>query len=307
MIRKKQRLVAEKRVLYLGVFSLRFLLCSCVIPVVLLASELSDVCGSYQELTCKEYCKMPANMRGPANHNYFFTSFPNPSITCSFVLDLKLTNQITKQSREFICNCHFFHLVDGFGKCLGYAVWSVVWSQRIPHARDTHAKSHDSSFTYPEHSLSHGIVLGITAILHILLCWVLVFKSKLGSRGAAVANSISYWLNALLIGHYIKFSSSCAKTRPGFSKKLCTKFLLFSKFLVLWLSCSGKVSFEQIGFKSWSFEPVVLLAGLLPNPKLQTSVLSICLNTFAMLWMVPFGLSAAVSTRVSNDLGGGQP
>ncbi|CAL0301509.1 unnamed protein product [Lupinus luteus] len=38
----------------------------------------------------------------------------------------------------------------------------------------------------------------------------------------------------------------------------------------------------------WSFEMVVLLSGLLPNPKLETSVLSIC-------------------TRVSNELGAGHP
>ncbi|KAF3436671.1 hypothetical protein FNV43_RR19418 [Rhamnella rubrinervis] len=201
--------------------------------------------------------------------------------------------------------------INGFGKCLGYAVchapgpsdcrrsWKVCSFPDPKHFRLRTFSMPCEVLTDPEHSLSHGIVLGITAILHILLCWVLVFKSKLGSRGAAVANSISYWLNALLIGHYIKFSSSCAKTRPGFSKEALHKiptFLKISSPLALMLC-----------FKSWSFEPVVLLAGLLPNPKLQTSVLSICLNTFAMLWMVPFGLSAAVSTRVSNDLGGGQP
>ncbi|KAF3436711.1 hypothetical protein FNV43_RR19458 [Rhamnella rubrinervis] len=77
-------------------------------------------------------------------------------------------------------------------------------------------------------------------------------------------------------------------------------FLIPSIFAYRLLQC-------LVSFKAWSFELVVLLAGLLPNPKLETSVLSICLNTYAMLWMVPFGLSAAVSTRVSNELGGGQP
>lgn len=52
---------------------------------------------------------------------------------------------------------------------------------------------------------------------------------------------------------------------------------------------------------------MVLLSGLLPNPELQTSVLSICLNTAATVWTIPFGLGAAVSTRVSNELGAGHP
>ncbi|KAJ7975181.1 Protein DETOXIFICATION [Quillaja saponaria] len=55
--------------------------------------------------------------------------------------------------------------------------------------------------------------------------------------------------------------------------------------------------------KVWTFELMVLLSGLLPNPKLETSVLSICLNTFGLVWMIPFGLSSAISIRVSNELG----
>ncbi|XP_048330326.2 protein DETOXIFICATION 16-like [Ziziphus jujuba] len=143
------------------------------------------------------------------------------------------------------------------------------------------------------------ICSGITALFHMLLCWVLVFKSKLGSRGAALANSISYWINVLLMALYIKFSSSCVKTWTGFSKAALHKIPTFLKISI--------PSALMLCFKAWSFEIVVLLAGLLPNPKLETSVLSICLNTFAILWMIPFGLSAAVSTRVSNELGGGQP
>ncbi|PON82289.1 Multi antimicrobial extrusion protein [Trema orientale] len=53
----------------------------------------------------------------------------------------------------------------------------------------------------------------------------------------------------------------------------------------------------------WSFEALVLLSGLLPNPKVETSVLAICLNITALVWKIPFGLSGVVSTRVSNELG----
>ncbi|KAK8324758.1 hypothetical protein V6Z12_A11G004500 [Gossypium hirsutum] len=63
----------------------------------------------------------------------------------------------------------------------------------------------------------------------------------------------------------------------------------------------------MVCLEMWSFEMMVLLSGLLPNPKLQTSALSICLNTAATVWMIPFGLSGAVSTRVSNELGAGNP
>jgi MATE family multidrug resistance protein len=73
---------------------------------------------------------------------------------------------------------------------------------------------------------------GITAFFHIPLCWILVFKSGLGSRGAALANSISYWINALLMALYVKFSSSCKETWTGFSKEALHDILHFLKIAV---------------------------------------------------------------------------
>ncbi|XP_020994952.1 protein DETOXIFICATION 16 isoform X2 [Arachis duranensis] len=78
------------------------------------------------------------------------------------------------------------------------------------------------------------------------------------------------------------------------------KFMIPSLFAYGLLQCLNSL-------ESWSFEMMVLLSGLLPNPKLETSVLSICLNTSTTVWTIPFGLSGAVSTRVSNELGAGHP
>ncbi|XP_060670607.1 protein DETOXIFICATION 16-like isoform X2 [Ziziphus jujuba] len=140
---------------------------------------------------------------------------------------------------------------------------------------------------------------GITTLIHIILCWILVLKSGLGNRGAALANSISYWINVLLLGLYVKFSSSCAKSWTGFSKESLRNIPTFLKLAI--------PSAVMVCLEMWSFEMMVLLSGLLPNPELETSVLSICLNTAATVWMIPFGLSSAVSTRVSNELGAGHP
>ncbi|KAH9794905.1 protein DETOXIFICATION 14 [Citrus sinensis] len=57
----------------------------------------------------------------------------------------------------------------------------------------------------------------------------------------------------------------------------------------------------------WSFEFLTLLSGLLPNPELEASVLSVCLATITTLFTIPDGLGAAASTRVSNALGAGNP
>ncbi|XP_059308769.1 protein DETOXIFICATION 16-like isoform X3 [Lycium ferocissimum] len=140
---------------------------------------------------------------------------------------------------------------------------------------------------------------GITALFHVLICWLFVFKIDLGSKGAALANAISYWVNVFLLAGYVKVSPACRKTWTGFSKEAWHDVLDFIKLAI--------PSAIMICFEYWSFEMVVLLSGLLPNPKLETSVLSISLNTCWMVYMVSVGLGAAISTRVSNELGAGRP
>lgn len=76
------------------------------------------------------------------------------------------------------------------------------------------------------------LLSGITAFLHVLVCWVLVFKFKLGSKGAAIANSISYWINVLLMSLYVKFSSSCEKSWSGFSSEALHNILSFLKISI---------------------------------------------------------------------------
>ncbi|KAK4280737.1 hypothetical protein QN277_012318 [Acacia crassicarpa] len=141
------------------------------------------------------------------------------------------------------------------------------------------------------------ITSAVAALFHIIFCWILMFKTGLGSQGAAIAISVSYWVNMLLMALYVRFSSSCKASWTGFSKKALHNVLDFLKLAV--------PSALMLCLKVWTFEVMVLLSGLLPNPTLQTSVLSICLNIFGVVWMIPFGFAAAVSTRVSNELGAG--
>ncbi|KAI3990764.1 hypothetical protein MKX01_029949 [Papaver californicum] len=138
-----------------------------------------------------------------------------------------------------------------------------------------------------------------TLCFHIPLCWVFVFKFGFGNIGSAFAISISYWFNAIFLGMYVKFSPLCKSTRVPLSKEALQGI---GEFLSL-----AVPSAVMLCLKWWSFELMVLLSGLLPNPQLETSVLSICLTTISLLSMIPFGIAAAISTRVSNELGAGRP
>lgn len=140
---------------------------------------------------------------------------------------------------------------------------------------------------------------GLTALTHVFVCWGLVFKLGLGIKGAAMANNVSYCLNVVMMGLYVKFSPACSKTWTGFSKEAMHDTWSFLKLAI--------PSGSMICLEWWLLEMVVLLAGLLPNPKLETSVLSISLNTCWIVYMVSAGLGGALSTRVSNELGAGRP
>ncbi|KAI0522801.1 hypothetical protein KFK09_005186 [Dendrobium nobile] len=135
--------------------------------------------------------------------------------------------------------------------------------------------------------------------VHIPLCWAMVFKSGLGNIGAALSISISYWINVLILVLYIKYSDSCREARVPPSM---AAFKGISQFLKLAIPSAVMICLEW-----WSFELLVLLSGFLPNPRLETSVLSICLTSIAMLYNIPYGIGCAASTRISNELGAGNP
>ncbi|KAJ7948671.1 Protein DETOXIFICATION [Quillaja saponaria] len=52
---------------------------------------------------------------------------------------------------------------------------------------------------------------------------------------------------------------------------------------------------------------MVFLAGVMPDSKITTSLIAMCVNTETIAYMITYGLSAAASTRVSNELGAGHP
>ncbi|CAI0400360.1 unnamed protein product [Linum tenue] len=136
-------------------------------------------------------------------------------------------------------------------------------------------------------------------LIHLLLCWLLVFRSPLGSPGAAVSLSVSNWVNVLLLSMYIKFSPSCLVTWTGFSREAFRDIWVFLKLAI--------PSAFMVCFELWSFELLVLASGLLPNPKLETSVLSIWYQLSTILSCHCQRLRDYYCTRVSNELGAGHP
>ncbi|KAL2571171.1 hypothetical protein AAZV13_18G235000 [Glycine max] len=94
-------------------------------------------------------------------------------------------------------------------------------------------------------------------------------------------------------------TQTCEKTKIVFSFNALLSIPEFCQFAI--------PSGLMFCFEMWSFELLTLFAGLLPNPQLQTSVLSVCLNTTTLHYIIPYAVGASASTRISNELGAGNP
>ncbi|XP_021896705.1 protein DETOXIFICATION 19-like isoform X1 [Carica papaya] len=135
--------------------------------------------------------------------------------------------------------------------------------------------------------------------IHIGIVYSLVRSTSLGFEGAALAVSISLWIAIIMLAAYVKLAKRLAHTWEGFSWE---SLWLIVPYFKLALSSAVMVCLEY-----WTFEILVLLAGLMPDSEITTSLTAMCVNTHAITYMLTYGLSAAASTRVSNELGAGNP
>ncbi|XP_033131746.1 protein DETOXIFICATION 8-like isoform X1 [Brassica rapa] len=152
---------------------------------------------------------------------------------------------------------------------------------------------------------SQGLVLPLflssfgTLCFHIPLCWLLVYKLRFGIVGAALSIGFSLWLNVALLWVFMRDSALYRETSNLQVEEI---FSSMKQFISLAIPTAMMTCLEW-----WSFELLLLLSGLLPNSKLETSVMSICLTTSLLHYVFVDAIGAAASTHVSNELGAGNP
>ncbi|OEL30324.1 Protein DETOXIFICATION 19 [Dichanthelium oligosanthes] len=133
--------------------------------------------------------------------------------------------------------------------------------------------------------------------LHVALAHLLVNVLGLGLAGASAAASATFWISCLMLLAYVIRSEAFSETWKGFSAE-AFKYVLPTMKL-------ATPSAVMVCLEYWAFELLVLIAGLLPNSTVSTSLIAMCSSTEAIAYMITFGFSAAVSTRVSNEIGAG--
>lgn len=135
--------------------------------------------------------------------------------------------------------------------------------------------------------------------IHFGIAYAFVYLTSLGFKGASLAASVSLWISMLMLVTYVLCAKKFEHTWEGFSFE---SFSFILTILKLALPSAAMVCLEY-----WAFEILVFLAGLMPNSELTTSLIAMCVNTESVAYMITYGLSAAASTRVSNELGAGNP
>ncbi|KAI3964973.1 hypothetical protein MKW92_051994 [Papaver armeniacum] len=134
----------------------------------------------------------------------------------------------------------------------------------------------------------------VVLVIHVPLSWFCV--TKWGLVGAAASLNFSWVLVVILQFAYI-VSGSCKDSWSGFSWKAFTELLDF-----LWLSLASAV---MLCLEYWTLMVLLVFAGVLKNAEVKVDAAAICLNVEGWIFMVPLGYIAAISVRVSNELGAG--
>ncbi|KAM7260979.1 hypothetical protein ACFE04_026454 [Oxalis oulophora] len=135
-------------------------------------------------------------------------------------------------------------------------------------------------------------------IFHICILYLFLSVFDWGLAGAAAAYNITGWVISLSQVAYI----------VGWCREDGWDGLSWLAFRDLWgfvkLSVASAV---MICLEIWYFMSIIVLTGHLEDPIIAVGSLSICMNINGWEGMLFIGINAAISVRVSNELGSARP
>ncbi|XP_039115614.1 protein DETOXIFICATION 51 [Dioscorea cayenensis subsp. rotundata] len=141
------------------------------------------------------------------------------------------------------------------------------------------------------------LAAAFSAALHLPANLILVTHFRLGLTGvatAAAASNLSLLLSLLL---YIHLSGVTAWQGP-------TRECLTGWGPLARLSIPSAVS---VCLEWWWYELMILLCGVLPDPKPAVASMGVLIQTTSLVYVFPSSLGFGVSTRVGNELGANRP
>ncbi|KAI3762840.1 hypothetical protein L1987_53282 [Smallanthus sonchifolius] len=173
------------------------------------------------------------------------------------------------------------------------ALWMIpqlfAYAANFPLAKFLQAQSKIMVMSY---------ISGGTLVLHTFFSWLFMLKLGWGLWGGAVVLNLSWWF--MVVGQMVYIlSGTCGQAWSGFSWEAFSNLWGFAK-----LSFASAI---MLCLESWYFMLLILFAGYLTNAEVAVDALSICVNILGWGVMIALGFNAAISVRVSNELGATHP
>ncbi|XP_010553670.1 PREDICTED: protein DETOXIFICATION 48-like [Tarenaya hassleriana] len=139
----------------------------------------------------------------------------------------------------------------------------------------------------------------VSILLHIPLNFLLVTKFEMGIVGVAIAMVLTNLNLVVLLSSFVYFTGVHRDTWVPLSVD-CLKG--WSSLLSLAIPTCVSVCLEW-----WWYEFMIMMCGLLANPKATVASMGILIQTTALVYVFPSSLSLGVSTRIGNELGAKRP
>ncbi|XP_077217298.1 protein DETOXIFICATION 48-like [Tasmannia lanceolata] len=139
----------------------------------------------------------------------------------------------------------------------------------------------------------------ISVVLHVPLNFLLVVHYKMGIAGVALA---MVWTNLNLFLFLLIFILFSGVYKDSWVSPSTECLRGWSSLLSLAVPTCVSVCLEW-----WWYELMIILCGLLVNPKVTIASMGILIQTTSLVYVFPAALSLGVSTRVGNELGANRP
>lgn len=140
-------------------------------------------------------------------------------------------------------------------------------------------------------------ISAIGLIVHVFLSWLCISKLGWGLAGAALTLDITWWI--IVIFQLVYAIRWCPGAWTGLSLLAFYELWAFVR-----LSLASAV---MLCLEVWYFMTLIILTGHLKNAEIAVDSISICMNLNGWEAMLFIGMNAAISVRVSNELGAGHP
>ncbi|CAF2131954.1 unnamed protein product [Brassica napus] len=152
---------------------------------------------------------------------------------------------------------------------------------------------------------AQGIIHPVTlaslsgAVFHLPANVFLVSYLRLGLTGVAVASSVT---NLFVVAFLICYVRASGLHVPTWTDPTRDCFRGWAPLLRL-----AGPSCVSVCLEWWWYEIMIVLCGLLVNPRSTVAAMGVLIQTTSFLYVFPSSLSFAVSTRVGNELGANRP